>query len=189
MAEHSLKALPALGGATAALVTIGAITIRENPDLAMASLTARTGCEADLAKAAKKLMGLTLPGPGLMAKTDLWAAFWSGPNQWMVSTDFARHEDICAIVKAGVGATGSITEQTDGWVRLEVEGASSPALFERLCNVDIHSMKTLQAVRTQIEHLGCFILCHQTGQSFSVLTLRSAAKSMLHALETAARSL
>lgn len=189
MAEHSLTPLPALGGTTPAVVAIGSVTIRENPDLAMASVTTRAGGEKDLLKAAKKLTGLTLPGPGGMAVAGDWAAFWTGPGQWMVTAPFGSHEDIATIVKSAVGAAASVTEQTDGWVRFELEGRDCAAMFERLCNVDVHAMTAGQATRTQIEHLGSFLLCHAARVQFSVLTLRSAAKSMLHALETAAHSL
>lgn len=189
MAEHALKSLCALGGDKPAAHLIGGITIAENPDLAMASIAVRALQDRSVVAALKKLTGLTLPGPGGMAVAGDWAAFWTSPGQWMLTAPFASHEDIAARVKAAVGATASVTEQTDGWARFEVAGGRVPDMLERLCNVDIRAMTGGQATRCQIEHLGTLLLCHEAGAAFSVLTLRSGAQSMLHALETAAKSL
>lgn len=188
MPDHSFAPLCALGGHAPASQVIGTVTIAENPGLAMASLAARTGRAKDVAKAARKLMTLDLPGPGGMAAAGEWAVFWTSPDQWMVTAPFTSHEDIASIVKAATGDAASVTEQTDGWVRFEISGTRACEMFELLCNVDIRRMQPDQATRCQIEHLGTFLLCQAAGSAFSLLTLRSAATSMLHALETAARS-
>lgn len=189
MPNSSLKPFTALASDKAVSHEIAGITIAENPDLAMASLAARLGRGKEVAGAVKALTGLDLPGPAGMARAGDWAAFWTGPEQWMVTAPFASHELIEEILKGAVGDAASVTEQTDGWVRFEVTGKRTPELFERLCNVDVRRMQSGQATRTQIEHLGSFLVCHDAGQHFSVLTLRSAARSMMHALETAAKSL
>jgi sarcosine oxidase subunit gamma len=106
-----------------------------------------------------------------------------------VSAPIASHEDIAGIVKAAVGDAASVTEQTDGWVRFEITGERCRALFELLCNVDIQRMDAGQATRTQIEHLGTFVLCQTPGTAYSLLTLRSAAASLQHALEAAATAI
>ncbi len=188
MADHSLHPLCALGGTEPVSHVVASARITENPALAMASLAARHGREATLAASAAGLIGAPLPGPGGMAGEGHWAAFWTSPGQWMLTAPFASHEDIAAIVKAAVGADGSVTEQTDGWVRFEVEGAGVVAMLQRLCNVDVDAMQAGQATRSQIEHLGTFVLCHRARTAFSLITLRSGAASMLHALETAARA-
>lgn len=189
MADHGLKPLSALGGDASPAAGIEGLTIRENADVAMASAAARFGRDKDVAKAAKKLLGFDLPGPGEMASRGGWAAFWTSPGQWMITAPFADHEDIARIVKTGLGDAASVTEQTDGWVRFEVEGTRAPDMFERLCNADIRLMQAGRATRCQIEHLGAFLLCHTAGRTFSVVTLRSAAASMHHALVTVARGL
>lgn len=189
MADHALKPLCALGGDAPQIDRIDGVTIRENPDLAMASVAIRLGRDQDMAKAAKKLLKFDLPGPGGLAAKGDWAAFWTGPGQWLVTAPMSSHEDIARIVKAGLGDTASVTEQTDGWVRFDLEGARALDTLERLCAVDTRAMQGGQATRTVIEHLGSFLLCHRAGTAFSVITLRSAAASMHHALETAVRSL
>lgn len=187
----NLALLPrcALGGDKPEARLIAGLKISENPGLAMASLAARSGQEGEVLKAARKLTGFALPGPGGLAGAGDWQAFWAGPGQWLVTAPFSSHEDIARIVKSAVAAAASVTEQTDGWVRFEVAGARVCEMFERLCNVDVRAMKSGRATRCQIEHLGSFLLCNEAGAAFSVLTLRSGARSMFHALESAARSL
>lgn len=189
MDELSLGPRCALGGTQPERRQVGGLTIQENPGLAMASVAVRALQDRSVAAALKNLTGLTLPGPGAMAVAGDWAAFWTSPGQWMLTAPFASHEDIATCVKAAVGATASVTEQTDGWVRFDLTGARLPDMLERLCNVDIRAMTGGQATRCQIEHLGTLLLCHGGGAGFSVLTLRSGAQSMLHALVTAAKSL
>lgn len=188
MPDHALKPLCALGGAEPVSHQIGHLRISENPGLAMASLSIRDEQDKTVATAAAKLLGFTLPEPGGLARSGDWAAFWTGPGQWMLTAPFASHEDIAGIVKTAVGAGASVTEQTDGWVRFEIEGPAVPTMLERLCNADTTCMQAGQSVRSQIEHLGSFLLCHQAGTAFSIITLRSGAASMMHALETAAKA-
>lgn len=189
MADHLLTPLCALGAQTPQVHVVAGLTIAENPTLAMASLAARAGRGKDVAKAAKALMGTALPGPGGMTTSGDWAAFWTSPEQWMLTAPFHSHEDIEKIVKSAVGAAGSVTEQTDGWVRFELAGPRVVDMLERLCNTNARAMQAGQATRCQIEHLGVFLLCQRKGEAFSVITLRSGAASMVHALKAAAGSL
>ncbi|MCU9850272.1 sarcosine oxidase subunit gamma [Defluviimonas sp. WL0024] len=188
MPDHSLAPLLPLGGATPRRDTFAGLTITENPDVAIASVACRMGRDADLAKAAAALFGTALPVPGQMVAKGDWALFWTGPGQWMATAPFATHEDISRIVKAGLGDTASVTEQTDAWVRFDIDGARAPDMFERLCILDTRRMAAGSANRTMIEHLGTFVLCHRAGEAFSVLGPRSAAASLHHALVAAAKS-
>lgn len=189
MADLVLRPRCALGATQPESHVIAGIAIVENPDLAMASLAVRAGQDKAVAAAVKKLTGLVLPEPGGLAVAGEWAAFWTSPGQWMLSAPHATHEDIAARIKTAVGSAASVTDQTDGWVRFDLTGARLPDMLERLCNADVRVLQGGQATRCQIEHLGTFLLCHRSGEAFSALTLRSAARSLLHALETAAKSL
>jgi len=187
--EPILKPLCALGDYQPHTENYSGVSIRENPDFAMASVAIRMGRDADFAPKAATLFGMALPGPGDMSGAGDWSAFWTGPGQWMVTAPYASHEDISRIVKTGLSDTASVTEQTDGWVRFDIEGPRAMDMFERLSNVDVRTMKAGQATRTQVEHLGSFLLCHSAAMRFSLITLRSGADSMHHALMTAAKSL
>ena len=181
MPDHRLKSLTPLGHANPQTDTIGPVTITENVSVALASLATRKGRDGDVAKAAK-LLNITLPAPGHASESALWLA----PDQWMIEAPFATHEDITAYLKPAFGDAASITEQTDAWVRFDLSGPDLQAMFELLCSLDTRSMKPGHSTRTVIEHLGCYVRCRDQG--FTILGPRSSAKSLHHALITAAKS-
>jgi sarcosine oxidase subunit gamma len=91
-------------------------------------------------------------------------------------------------VKAAVGDNASVVEQTDGWCRFDVEGNRSLDLFERLTNANLRGATEGTALRTSIEHVGCFVLCLEAGKRFAVIGPRSSAASLHHALLALAKS-
>ncbi len=184
---HDMIALTALGGTTAQVDTFDLLRISECPDWALASLAGRLGREDEVAETAKELLGTALPEAGKCAVREPFFAFWTGPEQWMIEAPHDSHEDLAAQVKAAVGDAGSVTEQTDGWVRFDLEGARCHDVLELLCNADSRTMAAGTATRTRIEHLGCFLIC-RSGTHFSVIGPRSSAGSLHHALVGAARS-
>ena len=181
MTDHRLKPLTPLGHASPQTDTIGPIAITENTGMALASLATRKGREADVAKAAIAL-NIALPGPGHASENALWLS----PDQWMIEAAYATHEDIVAYLKPAFKDAASVTEQTDAWVRFDLNGSNLHAVFELLCNLDTRAMQPGHATRTVIEHLGCYVTCGAMG--FTILGPRSSAKSLHHALITAAKS-
>lgn len=184
MADLILKPITPLGADTPASTTIGPVTITEVTDTALASLAARVGKDIG---AAARTAGIPLPAPGNAEQAAQYGAFWLGPDQWMVEAPYASHEDITAILKRVFGEAASLTEQTDAWARFDVTGDRLPALFERLCNVDLARHGAGYATRTLLEHLGCYIVV-RSQTHISVLGPRSSAASLYHALTTAAKA-
>lgn len=181
MPDHRLKPLTPLGQTTPQSGTIGPVTITENVGVALASVATRRGRETDMATAAGALK-ITLPAPGRASENALWLA----PDQWMIEAPYASHEDIVASLKPAFKDAASVTEQTDAWVRFEVTGPDLHAMFELICNLDTRTMHPGDATRTVIEHLGCYVICRS--DHFTILGPRSSAKSLHHALITAAKS-
>jgi sarcosine oxidase subunit gamma len=184
---HDLAALTPLGGTDPKTDRIGAMTISEVTDRALASVTCRAGKSKPFHTAAKKLFGADLPAPGHWAEGPTYGVIWTGLEQWFVEAPFATHEDIVRIVKEPLGDTASVTEQTDGWVRFDLAGGTAVDMLERLCPVPARRMKKADATRSIIEHMGCFVICRDTTH-FSVIAPRSFAGSLHHALCAAARS-
>lgn len=186
---HELAALTPLGGQTPQISLVGAITIVEVTDRALASVSARMGAGDAFHTSARALFGVDLPRPGGSVTLGDYTAIWTGPDQWFIEAPFASHEDISRIVKAGLGPTASVTEQTDGWVRFDVSGATVVNMLERLCPVPSRAMETGAATRSIVEHMGCFVICRAKGQYFSLIAPRSYAGSLVHALKAAAHSI
>lgn len=188
MPDHALLPLTALGARTPRVDSVGGLTLTEVADVALASLACRRGCDAALAATAEALLGVALPPVAGWAGADPYGVFWTGPGQWMVEAPYATHEDLPDRLKAVVGDAGSVTEQSDAWVRFDVEGEHALALFERLCVLDLGRMPAATVQRTAIDHLGCFVHCREAGRRYGVYGPRSAAASLHHALLTTARA-
>jgi sarcosine oxidase subunit gamma len=183
----TLHALTALGQAEPAVHQLGAYRIAERFDVALASLAIRNGRD-DAFRLAAQAAGVPLPDPARWAAGTPYAAFWVAPGMWFVEAPFASHEDITAHLKPAFGDAASITEQTDAWVRFDLNAADLAPLLERLCNVDYPAAPDGFATRTVIEHLGCYLIRHSGGEA-TLYAGRSSAASLLHGLKVAAESI
>ncbi|NVO54195.1 sarcosine oxidase subunit gamma [Rhodobacteraceae bacterium B1Z28] len=184
---HKLKPITPLGGATRRQDTIGAVTITEVVDQALASVAARNGQAKAVQRALTDQIGLTLPDVGKAADAAPFATFWMGTEQWMVTAPYDSHELLAAELKQIVGDSASVVEQTDGWCRFDVAGAAVCDLFERMSNAPVRSMATGEAIRTTAEHLGVF-LWRLADDRIAILGPRSSAGSLHHGLLAAAKS-
>jgi sarcosine oxidase subunit gamma len=189
---HDLTPLTALGGTRPRVDAVANVTLTENPDLALASVTARIGQEVACAGRLADLLGAEPPGPGKARLSDPYSAFWMGPDQWMLCAPFSSHEDLAAQVKAHCAGTASITEQTDGWACFDLLGPQIGSVMELLCALDMRAMTSGDASRTVIHHLGCFVIRqapgHGAGDGIRILGPRASAGSLHHAILTAMTS-
>ena len=185
---HKLKAITPLGGTEPRVDGFDGLVISERPDRALASVGARQGSEDAAAQAARDLLGFDLPAPARWSTASDYMAWWMGPDLWMVDAPHSSHEMLASQIKAAVGDNASVVEQTDGWCRFDVEGNRSLDLFERLTNANLRSATEGTALRTSIEHVGCFVLCLEAGKRFAVIGPRSSAASLHHALLALAKS-
>ncbi|WP_176219123.1 sarcosine oxidase subunit gamma [Planktotalea arctica] len=185
---HDLIAITALGGLEPRVDTVAGTILSENPGLALASVHARMGhedaCRAHLAD----LLDGQVPEVGRTVLRDPEAAFWTGPDQWMVGAPFDTHEDLAAELKARFGDTASVSEQTDAWACFDLRGPGMAAVIELLCPINIRQMQTGDAQRTSIHHLGCFVLRRDPSDWVRILGPRASATSLHHAVLSAMRS-
>lgn len=181
-----MKPITPLGGAEPRVDTLGAITVTEVTETALASYAARLGSEAKAVATLEGVLGQKAPAPGTAVFGDM-AAFWTGPDQWMVMAPIESHELLADELETAAAGQASVTEQTDGWCRFDVTGPALSDVFERLCPVNLRSFTGGEATRTSIDHLGCFVIC-VTPEHVSVIGPRSSAGSLHHALLVAIRS-
>ena len=164
----------ALGGAQPRTVAHGSLRLTETPSTALASLSARRGCGAP---------PFALPAPGTWIAAGALNVIWTGPGQYMVEGPGLAHTDFAARI-AALAAGWSVTEQTDAWVVIAVDGPPEP-LLARLVNVDPARMGPGQACRTVIEHMPVFLV-RRAVDRLDILGMRSAAGSLWHRLEATA---
>ncbi len=180
-----LKPLTALGGDAARTIRHGVLSLEENDRLSLASLALRRGT------AQPQPFGLSLPGPGCWAQLNDVAAFWSGPDQWMIEGTGRAESDFAADL-AALCPGCSITDQTDGFAAFEIHstGGEPPILrlMSKLVNINSARFPPGSATRTGLEHMSVFVI-RRAPDRLAVLGMRSAAETIWHALETAIRRL
>ncbi|WP_308917879.1 sarcosine oxidase subunit gamma [Jannaschia sp. LMIT008] len=184
---HDLRPITALGADARREDAVGALTLTERPDIALASVAARLGREGEARDRLRAVIG-AVPGPGEVQLHDPEAGFWIGPDQWMVGAPFDTHEDLAARLKARFGDTASITEQTDAWTCFDLRGAEVEDALELLCNLDVRRMETGSARPTVIHHLRCFVTRRDPPDWFRVVGPRASADTLHHAILDAMRS-
>ena len=180
-----LTPITALGASAPADQQIGALRISENADVALASLALRRAADKPVP------MGLALPGPGKWTRGQGIAAFWTGPDQWMIEAEARAAEDFAAeLVTHAPGC--SVTEQTDAWTVFEIvsDHGDAPirALMEKLVNIDAGSFGPGSATRTGLHHLSAFLI-RRDEDRLAVMTMRSMAGDLWHVLEETAKRL
>jgi len=180
---HDLAPLTALGATALRSDIIGAITIAEHLGVALASVAARRGQSAACATALAEWLGA--PAPGVAEHTgDDMAAFWLGPDMWMLEAPFAAHETMVHDLAQRLQGLASVTEQTDAWARFDLSGDGLDNMLARLTNLNLATLPERFARRTVMEHIGCYLL--RRGSTYSVYGPRSSAASLHHALCPAA---
>lgn len=157
--------------------------LAEATGLAIVSLACPRGGDAALAAAVKSAWGLDIPSPGMSVEASGVRIIWSSPDQLLAIFPHAT-PDAMPHVKGLLGDTAYLTDQTDNWCALSIEGSLARAALERICPLDIHpdAFAVDASARTVMEHLGVFIT--RTGDdAYLLLSGSSSAGSFLHAVE------
>jgi heterotetrameric sarcosine oxidase gamma subunit len=180
-----LEADFAIGENSPAGAETGLLRIAERSDISIASLALRKGA------AVPQLFGLSLPGPGEWVSENTNCVLWSGPGQWLVLAERHADGEPASELKASCPSC-SVTEQTDGWVVIDIECQAGGDMFAemlaRLANIDPDKLSQGRCVRTLLHHLGCHLV-RLGPRSLRILGARSSAGSLWHAIETVAVNL
>ena len=185
-AASDMRSITPLGAHEPASFSHGPVTVTEIVDVALASYALRLGHEKKGHQALKAVLGRGAPDVAKVSNGDI-AAFWMGPDQWMISAPMDSHEDLADQLSTAAKEAASVTEQSGGWCRFDLRGDGLADVFERLCPVNMRAMKAGDVTRTSIDHLGCFFLLNDAND-VTVYGPRSSAGSLYHALKTAIRS-
>lgn len=158
-------------------VTIGGIVMAEAPPVAITSVAPLSGQEKAVSEALKSAIGAAFPAPNRVTGKAGARAVWSGLGQALV------------LGQAVNIANAALTDQTDSWACIVLEGADVPAVLARLCPLDLRAatFKRGHAARTLLGHMTCLIL--RTGAArYEVLVFRSMAHTAVHELTRAMTS-
>ena len=128
------------------------------------------------AEAAKRLQVPLEIGSAVRAQDR--EVIWTGQNQWFC---------VGAQALPDLDGLGAVTDQSDGWAALTLDGTGAGDVMARLCPLDLRGFSPGQAARSEFAHMMAIILPRDTG--YEIWVMRSCAHTALHHLKTAASSI
>ncbi len=146
--------------------------LSNTPRLSLAPLKGET----EKVKAALQQLGITLPSP-TEAVLSPCMVLPLGQGQWLLQGAVPNLGALDGLV--------ALTDQSDAWCGFVLQGAKVPLLLERLVANAPLTYFHGKAVRTQIEHIGCWVV-GLTDNRWQILGPRSSAQSLFDALKHAA---
>ena len=190
MPDLTLTARSPLAGTEALAESWPGFALSEIADQALASIATRRGQENDLRVRAEARLGMTPPPPGRTATGGDVTFLWTGQEQWFVEAPESAVGGLEALLRETFADVAAVTDQSDAWAQLRLEGARSRAVLEKLCPLDLHpsAFPPGTTARTTMEHLAAIITLRDDYGTFSILTPRSSAGTFLHHLRLAANS-
>lgn len=177
---------PLAGVAAPAPVAGAGLIAQPLETLGLATVLARKGRREALAAKVKTLYGLDLPiRPGRVAAgTASFVA--TGPGAWLAVSE-AGPEGWAETLTAQLEGLASVSDQSDGYVAIRLEGPAVIDILAKGVFLDLHpSVFPIGAAGgTTLAHMGV-ILWRREGLAFDLLTFRSFAASLWHWLEESA---
>lgn len=187
MSNYILTATSPLSGLDE---TLGGISLLEITGKALVSIAIPLDGKAELEAALKSAWQLDIPAVGQSELTNDNASRLISLqiDQLFLLSDYTGDQ---AVERASeqLGNTAYYTDQSDNWVMLQVSGDGCRQALERICPIDLHPdvFADGAVARTVMEHMGVVII--RVGEdSFLLLTMRSMASSLLHAVKVSIKN-
>lgn len=154
---------------------IGGVSLTEIVFDAVTSVVPFRGQEAAVSDALKAQMGAAFPDPNRTTGKAKARVVWSGHGQAMV---------LGPVLEPIAGA--AMTDQTDAWACVALEGSGARDVLARLVPIDLRDgqFKRGHAARTQLMHMN-IVLMRTGADRYGIMAFRSMADTLVHDLETA----
>ena len=158
------------------------------PQRDILQIAARKGQIDAMKSALEAAVGLALGGPGQAASAGGITALPIQPGVWMLVAEPREEGAFATKVKAVVGASGSVVDQTHGRCLISLSGAKAPEVLSRLSRIDLDparfgpgrvAMTPLAEMSCQLHHAG-------PGGHYEMIVFATFADSFLHSVITSA---
>ncbi len=161
-------------------LAVGGVTLTEVVPEAITSIMPYDGQEKPASDLLKSLCGMGLPKPGRSTGRGGARVVWTGAGQAMV---------LGPPVDAGLGRHAALSDQSDAWAVLRLEGAGVAEVLARLTPLDLNPgvFKRGHAARSLLGHMSAGIT-RVGADAFEIMVFRSMAKTAVHELEEAMKS-
>ena len=161
-------------------VTIGALTLSEHLPERITSVMPFDGADKKASGLVKETIGVGLPAIGRATGKEGGRAVWFGQGQSFI---------LGAELPEGLAEHAAVTDQSDAWAVVRLEGAGAEDVLSRLSPLDFRAatFKRGHTARTELQHMMASIT-RLGANSFEIMVMRGFAKTLVHDLETAMKS-
>lgn len=158
-------------------LTVAEISLTEEAATTLTSITPYRGQQMAVSKVLQTAHGLSFPEPGRMTGMEGARAVWFGHGQMML---------IGPEPDQSLRDVAALTDQSDAWAVVRLEGRESERVLARLVPVDLRAavFKPGQTVRSQLMHMAVAVT-RVGDQTFQIMAFRSMAVTLIHDLKTA----
>ena len=170
-----LKAKSPMAGL--APTTIGSVSLSEMDLSPMTSLAPWKAQGASLSAVMEKAHGVGYPEPGQALFSGDVRAIWFGRDMALLTG---------VVPDAALSTCGALTDQSDAWAAVRLEGAGAEDVLARLVPVDLRVAQfgPGATARTELAHMAASVTRLEDG-AFLVMVFRSMAQTLLHDLKSA----
>ena len=167
-------------------IEVEGFTFDEAPARSLVSLARRRGdAGAALDANVKAALGADLPGPGRFTTANGVTIMFAQPGQWLIA---AERDGLEAEVKAAAAGAGTVTDQSDSFTELTVDGLLATEVLSRLSSLDYATFEVGAVARTPMQQIAVTIA--RTGaESWRLNTSRSTARDFAHDVQTAVEAI
>ena len=162
-----------------AALTLAGVTLAEADLGQITSVAPFMGQDKALAMALKAL-GLSFPAPNQVSSKGGVRLVWTGRDQAF----------LIGAAPQGLDGLAALTDQSDGWAALRLDGPGAGDVLARLYPLDLRAaaFPVGRVARAPLNHMSS-ILMRPGPQSFEMLVFRSMARTAWHEAEVAMRAL
>jgi len=158
-------------------LAIGGVTLREVDLGRLTSVAPYKGKDTALGEALKAAHGMGWPAPNRATGKDGARAIWFGQRMALLAGPEPG---------AGLADHAALTDQSDAWTAVTLEGAGAAEVLARLVPLDLRAsvFKRGHTARTELQHMMASVT--KTGEeSFLILVFRSMAATLRHDMQVA----
>lgn len=159
-------------------VSAGGVTLSEAAPAPITSVAPFRGKERAVATALKKL-GLGWPAPGRSLRSGGAACLWTGRDQAF----------LIGSAPEGLEGIAALTDQSDGWARMRLDGPGAEAVLARLVPLDLRAAAFPEGAvaRSGLNHVMA-VLTREGPEAFGIMVFRSMAGSAVHEIAVAMKA-
>ena len=161
-------------------LTIGALSVTEVDAGRITSLAPYNGQDKAFSAALKEAHGMGAPGPNRSTGKIGARAIWFGQRMVML---------MGPAPDAALAETAALTDQSDAWAVVRLEGDGAADVLARLTPLDLRPgmFKRGHTARSEIRHMMASIT-RLGDNAFQIMVFRAFAETLTHDLKTAMAS-